>query len=318
MNDKILKDLTILYVEDDETIKSNTIITLKLVSAIVIDASNGKEGLEKFKENVNNIDIILTDLSMPIMNGLEMVEEIQKIRNDIPIIITTAHQEISYLKKAIELGVTSYILKPIQIYNIIESIIKSMEPVRLKKELIQKNQELIKLNNTLEEKISLRTKELELLASTDPLTGINNRRNFFKLANEKFKTSGEDLYSVMIDIDNFKDLNDTYGHKLGDEILILLTKTISDKLHEDDAFGRLGGEEFAIIYNSTDSTHIDKIEELRASVENLRYQDIEFTISLGIAQKTQNDTIDTLLSRADNALYEAKGSGRNKLIFRGN
>jgi len=317
MNDKILKDLTILYVEDDETIKSNTIITLKLVSAIVIDAANGKEGLEKFKEHADDIDIILTDLSMPIMNGLEMVEEIQKIKTDVPIIITTAHQEISYLKKAIELGVTSYILKPIQIYNIIESIIKSMEPVRLKKELIAKNEELIKLNNTLEEKIAQRTKELELLASTDPLTGINNRRNFFKLANERFKEANENLYAVMIDIDNFKEVNDTHGHKIGDEILVLLTQTISNKLNEEDVFGRLGGEEFAIIYNSDDEHHIQKVEELRAIVENLRHKDIEFTISLGVSNKTSNDTIDTLLSRADNALYEAKGSGRNKLIFRG-
>lgn len=317
MTTDTLKDLTILYAEDDDAIKNNTIVTLQLVNANVIDASNGKEGLEKFKENADKIDIILTDLSMPIMDGLEMIEEVKKIKDDIPILITTAHQDLAYLKKAIELGVTSYILKPIDIRNIIQSIVKAMEPINLKKELIKKNEELMALNNSLEEKIKLRTFELEKIASTDYLTGINNRRNFFKLAKEKFDTSNSNLYAVMVDVDNFKKINDRYGHKIGDEILISTTKTIQENLNDEDIFGRIGGEEFAIIYNSEDEKHLEKVEKLRAIIENLEYEDIIFTISLGVAQKLPIDkNIDTLLSRADEALYDAKGAGRNKLIFR--
>lgn len=317
MNKEILKDLNILYVEDDESIKNNTMITLNLVKANVIGADNGKMGLEKFIEQQDTIDIILTDLSMPIMNGLEMIEEIKKIRSDIPVIVTTAHQEITYLKKAIELGINFYILKPIEIYNIIETIIKAMEPVNLKKALIVKNEELMLLNSSLEERIKERTKELEILASTDPLTQINNRRKFFELAAHRFKTEKEDLYAVMIDIDKFKNINDTYGHQTGDEILKLITETISDKLYEDDIFGRVGGEEFAIVCNCKDSTHLEKIENIREVIEDLTYNDIKFTISIGLTKINDEDkNIDMLLGRADAALYEAKGSGRNKFIFR--
>mgnify|MGYP005992231837 FL=1 len=273
--------------------------------------------MEKYNEHINDIDIIITDLSMPIMNGLEMIEEIKKINDNIPTLITTAHQEISYLKKAIELNVTSYILKPIDIRDIITTVSKAMEPIKLREELIAKNEELITLNNSLEDKIKERTKELEKLASTDFLTGINNRRNFFKLSSEKFENNTKNIYAVMIDIDNFKDINDKYGHNIGDEVLKLTTKTINDNLNDDDVFGRLGGEEFAIVYENCDKSHLEKIEKIRRDVENIQYEDVAFTISLGVAKKEDFDrNIDALLSRADKALYDAKGSGRNKLIFR--
>ena len=317
MNKELLKDLNILYVEDDEAIRNNTMITLKLLQANIINAIDGKDGLDKFITHQNTIDIILTDLSMPNMDGLEMIEEIQKINPDIPIIITTAHQENNYLKTAIRLGINYYILKPIEIYNMIETIIKAMEPVNLKKALLEKNEELMKLNVSLEERIEERTKELEVLASTDPLTQIHNRRKFFELSSIRFEQNNNDLYTVMIDVDKFKDINDKYGHQTGDEILKLVANAIKENLNSDDILGRIGGEEFAIVYNSKDSLHIEKIEKLRQEVENLTYNGIKVTISLGLTKRIKEDkNIDRLLTRADNALYEAKGTGRNKLIFR--
>jgi len=316
MHEEILKELTILYVEDDLSIKNNTVVTLELVGAKVIGASDGRDGLNKFKEYLNDIDIILTDLSMPKMNGIEMIEEVQKIQKDIPIVITSAHQEINYLKKAIEAGVTSYILKPIEIFDIIDAIIKAIEPVKLKKELLLKNQELIELNNSLEEKIEQRTKEIHTLTAIDSLTKINNRRSFFKLSEKVFDEVETNLYAVIIDIDNFKEVNDTFGHKFGDEILILLARTIKKELNNNDIFGRIGGEEFAIIFTTEEDYQI-KIENIRKNVQKVKYKDISITISLGASQKIPNDSIDSLLSRADDALYEAKETGRNKLIFRG-
>jgi diguanylate cyclase (GGDEF)-like protein len=317
MNKELLKKLNILYVEDDEAIRNNTIITLNLLQANIFDAIDGKDGLNKFIEHQDKIDIILTDLSMPSMSGLEMIEEIKKIRSDIPVIITTAHQESNYLKTAIRLGINYYILKPIEIYNMIETIVKAMEPVNLKKALVEKNEELMKLNASLEERIKERTKELEILASTDPLTQIHNRRKFFELSATRFRQNNDNLYAVMIDVDQFKDINDKYGHHTGDEILKHVTNAIKENLSSEDIFGRVGGEEFAIVYNSDDSSHINKIEKLRKVVENLSFNGIKVTISLGLTKKNQEDkNIDRLLSRADKALYEAKGAGRNKVIFR--
>lgn len=158
INEQMLKNITVLYVEDDNAIQQNTIVTLELVNAKIIPAVDGKDGLEKFIENQEEIDIIVTDLSMPNMDGLEMIEEIKKINKDVPVLITTAHQDISYLKQAIELGVTSYIIKPIDIRNIIKSISKAIEPVNERKELLLKIKTLKKENENLkkqlEEKLS--------------------------------------------------------------------------------------------------------------------------------------------------------------------
>ena len=322
MNKEILKNLNILYVEDDDFIRENTVITLNMLELNVIDAINGQDGLDKFHQ-ASQIDLILTDISMPIMNGLDMTEKIKETHPDIPVIITTAHQEISYLHKAIELNVTSYIMKPIDIPNVINSLIKAIEPISLKNAIMQKNEELLALNNSLEERIKERTKELEILASTDSLTGINNRRNFFKLSKELFKNSlDENFFTLMIDVDNFKMLNDTYGHAVGDEVLILLAKTITDMLPEDNVFGRLGGEEFAVAYSlANNEDRVEKVNSIRQTIENLKFDNgksqIKFTISVGVSQKHENDdSIDAILTRADKGLYEAKGSGRNKVIFR--
>lgn len=320
MTKDILKDLTILYVEDDQYIQENTVITLEMLQINVIKASDGKEGLEKFIKN-EHIDMILTDINMPIMNGLDMIEKINEIRPNVPLIITTAHQEVEFLIKAIELGVHSYIMKPIDIYKIIDSLIKSIEPVILKKQLLEKNHELHKLNDSLELKVKERTKELEILATTDALTGVNNRRNFFTLSKELFaSTTHNDIYAVMMDIDKFKNLNDTYGHSVGDEILIMVSKTINEAIEEKDVFGRIGGEEFALLFISSDPLKAEeKVNIIRKKIEALSYKSkndiVSCTISNGIAKKTKEDqNIDTVLARADQALYEAKGTGRNKVV----
>lgn len=125
------------------------------------------------------------------------------------------------------------------------------------------------------------------------------------------------LYAVMIDIDNFKKINDKYGHSVGDEILILIARTINNSLDENDVFGRLGGEEFAIIYECDSEDHLQRLEDIRELVAKQKHDKINVTISLGQAKKSSDEkNIDTLLSRADKALYEAKGTGRNKVIFR--
>ncbi|NQY20758.1 MAG: diguanylate cyclase [Campylobacteraceae bacterium] len=322
MTKEILKDLTILYVEDDQYIQENTVITLEMLQINVIKACNGKEGVEKFIQN-DNIDLILTDINMPIMNGLDMIEQINTIRRDVPVIVTTAHQEAEFLIKAIEVGVNSYIMKPIDIYKIIDSLIKSFEPIMLKRQLLEKNKELLTINESLELKVKERTKELELLATIDSLTNVNNRRNFFTLSKEVFAfDTANKLYTVMIDIDKFKNLNDTYGHSIGDEVLKMVSKTINEATEEKDVFGRIGGEEFALVFISdTIEKAQEKVNVIRQKIEDLEYNDepnnriIQCTISIGIAQKNNDDlSIDTILARADEALYEAKGTGRNKVV----
>ncbi|MDK9720809.1 MAG: diguanylate cyclase [Rhodospirillales bacterium] len=167
--------------------------------------------------------------------------------------------------------------------------------------------------------------ELRRMATTDPLTGIINRRHFMDIAAtemERARRYFHPLTAMMLDIDFFKRVNDTYGHAAGDEVLKALTKACASLLRKGDAIGRLGGEEFAILLPETGlegATHL--AERLRQAFETTPVQyggdAINFTASIGVAQITPADhVIDTILTRADDALYEAKRNGRNKVAVK--
>ena len=162
--------------------------------------------------------------------------------------------------------------------------------------------------------------ELRRLATTDPLTGAANRRSFMEaLAAETARAQrlGHPLSVVMLDIDHFKKLNDTWGHAAGDSALIQFVKTISARLRETDTLGRLGGEEFAILLPGTTAAQAVAVaEELRQRQEQavlmFEGQAIRFTVSAGVAS-TQTTPARDLLTAADTALYASKQAGRNRV-----
>ncbi|XPV69152.1 MAG: response regulator [Halarcobacter sp.] len=142
INSQILKNITVLYAEDELIIQKGITETLNLFEIDVICAKDGQEGLSIFKAGDKKIDLILTDIKMPKLNGLDMIKKIREIDKDIPIIITTAHQETTFLMQSIELNISAYVLKPIDIYKLEECLIKAIEPKVLKEELIEKNKKL--------------------------------------------------------------------------------------------------------------------------------------------------------------------------------
>lgn len=127
----------------------------------------------------------------------------------------------------------------------------------------------------------------------------------------------EELSLIIIDIDYFKQVNDTYGHLVGDMVLIQLSKIISDNLRISDIFGRYGGEEFLIICPKTNKNSAFILaEKLRMIVKDFEFNKVGYkTISIGIADLKRDDTIESLFEKADEALYEAKNSGRNKSVI---
>lgn len=173
-------------------------------------------------------------------------------------------------------------------------------------------------------KLQEANKKLEFMATKDFLTGINNRGHFFNLVNKIWDTElceNKYIFVAMLDLDKFKSINDTYGHKTGDDILKIFTKNIEKYLDEDDIFGRIGGEEFALVLPSNNETDsLNKLENIRKSTEELivssNSKDITFTVSIGVVEKTDDVSIDVLLDDADKKLYEAKIAGRNKIKFR--
>ena len=162
-------------------------------------------------------------------------------------------------------------------------------------------------------------KELELLSVTDSLTGVSNRRHFEKKMHEEIMRSiryEHTLSLVMLDIDHFKRVNDIHGHGVGDSVLIEYSKLISSMLRDGDIFSRIGGEEFMIILPHAD------IEAAQAAAEKLReivetYKKvIPITMSFGVTEYIKGEDISYILKRVDDALYEAKEAGRNKVVAR--
>lgn len=165
--------------------------------------------------------------------------------------------------------------------------------------------------------------EFKKQANTDVLTGLYNRRYFFEHATKEFSRStrhGLDMSIMSIDIDYFKSINDTYGHPVGDKVLIELAKNLLSSLRQEDILARIGGEEFSIILPNTNLEQAKHIAYRTCQLKNTfninEYESIDIQMSIGLVVKKVSDrNFDDLFIRADNALYNAKSSGRNKVYF---
>lgn len=171
--------------------------------------------------------------------------------------------------------------------------------------------------NSLEQQNS----SLSLLASTDYLTGVMNKRMFNEISERYFQTAQKDhlnLTLLLLDLDHFKKINDTYGHQAGDQLLISFVETIENILTKSDIFARIGGEEFAILLSQIDKQDAYKLaEKIRKEVENITIQCNGYNVfvrtSIGITQNGATDnSFDDMFSRSDRALYKAKKEGRNR------
>lgn len=167
-------------------------------------------------------------------------------------------------------------------------------------------------------------RELEYQAHTDVLTGLHNRRHFFELAEQELARSkryGKRLSLLMLDVDQFKILNDTYGHHVGDTVLQKLSEICMHTLREIDIAGRIGGEEFAILLPETMADHaLEVAERLRLAIAGATVPQehgdcpVRFTVSIGVTSLVATDSqVDEMLRRADTALYVAKQAGRNRV-----
>lgn len=174
----------------------------------------------------------------------------------------------------------------------------------------------------LAHELQIANEKAERLARTDELTGMRNRRAFYEqgeLAVDQAQRYGRPLSAVMLDIDHFKTINDTWGHSAGDEALRALAGVIATSARSTDITGRVGGEEFAIVLPET-SGHdaAAQAERLRKDVAELSIRhggtDITITCSFGVAELETGGSLDRLMARADGRLYEAKAQGRNRVI----
>jgi diguanylate cyclase (GGDEF)-like protein len=174
----------------------------------------------------------------------------------------------------------------------------------------------------LEELVEARTRELQVLASTDELTGVLNRRRILAVAADECQRVArypEALCFAMFDIDHFKLINDLFGHTVGDQALRQVAVTARSQLRLQDRMGRYGGEEFLIVFPETSLEGAARVtDRVRAAIETLEIYEgnlrATLTISAGVAEVARGETLDNVLRRVDSAMYLAKSAGRNQIV----
>jgi len=306
---KMTNDLHLLYIEDDLTMHETSIDLFKNFFNQITTAIDGVDALEKYKEG--SIDIIITDISMPRMDGIELIKKIRKENRHIPIIVYSAWNDPSYMTACISMNVDGYLLKPMQIKNIMEVLEKvsirllHFPKVRKKSELIEA---LDKQNNEL----------LKEQFAMDELTGLKSYNYLLKKIE---KCSLEDIpVIILIDIDEFHIFNELYGLSVGDEILFRFVNNLKKfcKEHPYELF-RMSGDQF-VLYENVKAIDTEKyegdIEELFKSVANANIdienikEPITLSITIGVSFSQDNS-----YGKANMALNEARKRGRTYLGF---
>jgi len=217
MNKELLRSIKVLYVEDEDDVREFTGKTISAIVKEVILAENGKVGLELFIQN-QDIDLIVTDINMPKMGGLEMCAKIKEINHSVPIVVTSAHNDPDFLKKAIDVGVNAYAMKPVDLYQLIDNMTKAVEPFYLKKQLEDIN---MSLEDKVKEGIQKVTSILDaqdnlILVTNGEIINNANKRflDFFDSESiEEFETKTPSICDKFIKSDGFYSYDDSLGNK---------------------------------------------------------------------------------------------------------
>tara|TARA_R110000868_G_scaffold114070_2_gene306021 strand:- start:233 stop:1174 length:942 start_codon:yes stop_codon:yes gene_type:complete len=273
----------------------------------VSSALSGREAIDKALENPP--DLILLDIQMPELDGYDVIRALKEDpkTENVPVIFVTGLSDEGDEEKGLKLGAIDYITKP---YKPAVVIARVRNHLRLREYAMRLEQ----LNE-----------ELERLATTDALTSAYNRRYFMSKLDEEVKRVRRykrPSSLMMIDVDHFKKINDTFGHDVGDHVLIALVKLLEDKVRQLDTVARIGGEEFAILMPETSEKDalilVNRLlDAARAAAITVADDTVRFTISVGCTE-FDADTVDGegILKMADMALYDAKRSGRDQVVFR--
>jgi len=290
----------VLVVDDAMVFRKQMQMMLENLFFKVITVAHGEEALGMI-EAQPDISLVITDYNMPVMDGLELTLEIRKTysKNELCILALSGSDDSEVSAMFLKNGANDYIKKP-----------------------FSKEEFSVRVNNSIEalENIQMITN----YANRDYLTGLYNRRFFYNAINEylhDIEGTNERFAVAMIDIDNFKSINDTYGHDVGDRVIIALADILKSSTNPQDLTARFGGEEFCVVLKNINRfSAIEIYERIRQTVENFSLHikedsEITFTVSIGATLHHDEDDIDDTLNQADMMLYKAKHSGKNRVVF---
>jgi diguanylate cyclase (GGDEF)-like protein len=286
------QDINILVVEDDPQAASLLESTLKNAGYRAWLVNDPREGLELLKTNI--FPVAITELRSSKMNGVQFSNEVHKVSAGTNVLVITLYSFIASAIDAMEAGAYGYITKPL-----------NSSEIRIVTKRAIERYALLSTSDDKDYFVDL--------AVRDGLTGLFNRRYFNELINietNRIKRTPAALSLLMLDIDNFKNYNDTQGHLAGDDLLKNVAKVLKNSARAVDIVCRYGGEEFVIMLPQTDKKGAQIIAE-RLRVQVGLY--LPVTVSIGIASFPDDDQdVIGLVGKADDALYQAKKSGKNK------
>lgn len=313
--------MNILVADDDLSIRSLVAELLKDEGHEVTLAEDGEDALAKFRNAWH--EIVFSDIRMPKMSGIELLEEIKLLNEFTQFIIMTSHASVDNSIAALKKGAFDYILKP---FEDLDVVVDAANRAMANLSAIREQQHLLSTLSRQNEELGTLNMKFRELAIRDGLTGLfNHRYGENRLAAEvdrarKFK---RDLSLLFVDLDHFKQFNDSHGHQAGDDVLQLLGKLMAGATRDSDTVARWGGEEFIVIAPETDKNQACELaESIRKQVAEYAFPHAEkqplghVSLSVGVATMSAGiDKAEELLGLADKAVYKAKAAGRNRTVF---
>ncbi len=289
----------VLVVDDSMIFRKQITDMLKNLFIKVFAVAHGEEALNMLQTHPD-ISLVLTDYNMPVMDGMELTIEIRKnhSKNDLSVLVISSNDDDEINAMFLKNGANDYIKKP-----------------------FSKEEFSCRVNNALEAKENIDT--ITNHAKRDLLTGLYNRQYFFKEMDDYFEQinqTTEQFAIAMIDIDNIKNINDTYGDEARDKSIITLSKILLSTTNYRDLVSRFNSEEFCVVLKNINrfSTH-DIFERIRQEIEDSvtfsdKGESIKFTVSIGVVVH-KDDTLEESINQADMLLHKARQSGKNQIII---
>ncbi len=309
--------LPILLAEDEATLRTVISEVLEEDGYSVTDVGSGEEALRRF--NREPFPIVITDIVLGRMTGLELLAQIKDKSPETVVVIMTSHASIETATAALRSGAYDFLIKPFEDLDVLSTVVgRAAEKVKL----LEDNRRLMEDLKKKASEMEALNKKLREMAERDGLTGLYNHRYFWKVLDlelERSRRHERSFSLVYIDVDNFKNYNDTLGHLAGDDLLKTLATIMTERCRASTIAARTGGEEFVLLVPETDKEGaLSLAEDIRRIVEQHPFEGREsqplgtVSISAGVSTyPADGEDPTSLIGAADKALYQAKNAGRN-------
>ncbi|MBN1882674.1 MAG: diguanylate cyclase [Deltaproteobacteria bacterium] len=299
----------ILIIEDHELTRGLVNRILSKRGYEVIEAADGLEGLRKANEE--KPDLIILDVVLPHIDGMEACRMLTSgaETQDIPVIILTSRTTLSDVKMGMEAGAVDYVKKP---FDEVEFLARVGSAIKIKE---------------FKDQISILKAKLSEITTTDDLTGLKNAGFFWEYFSRevtKFNRIRKPLSIVILDVDDFKNINDAFGHLAGDRVLVKVADILRRNVRQYDLVARYGGEEFVVVLVDTDEEEaFGMVEKIRGAIESEVFTEekksFSLSVSAGVATLGENTPEEmrraiAMFEWADHALYRAKETGKGKTV----